>query len=182
MELSHGTQHTARKEQRHSNEIEVRLMGLMDVVRDDRIRRLIYDAICMARERFASTDGRDPQLVVKATQEELVAVLQDHDFFPGWILSYHYEGEDDTLVRFYADPYNHSEYPYRQDHLRLFVDEYEDGIGVSAHSEANAVVHRDAHLDEVGLDHYLGATRLGEILKTEEIPHRWLGEHASGGA
>ena len=153
-------------------------MGLMDVVRDDGIRRLIYDAICMARERFASTAGREPQLVVEASREELIAVLQGHDFFPGWILSYHYEGEDETLVRFFSDEAIHPDLPYRQDHVRLFVDEFENGIGVSVHTEANAVVHRDAHLDNVGLDFDLGAARLTEILSTEDVTFRWAGEGA----
>ena len=154
-------------------------MGLMDVVRDDRIRRLIYDAICMARKRFASTDGRDPQLIVEASREELVAVLQDHDFFPDWILSYHYEGEDETLVRFFSDEAIHPDLPYRQDHVRLFVDEHPEGeIGISVHTEANAVVHRDAHLDNVGLDFDLGAARLTEILSTEDVAFCWADEEA----
>ena len=154
-------------------------MGLMEIVHDDRIRRLVYDAICMARKHFASTDGHEPQLVVEASQEELITALQDYGFFPGWILPYHYEGEDETLVRFFADPYYHPELPYRQDHARLFVDEYPEGeIGISAHAEANAVVHRDAHLDNVGLDYEFGAVRLAEVLKTEGVTFRWAGEGA----
>lgn len=113
-----------------------------------RIRRLVVDAVRMLRERLFSKPGPDPQFVVQASEAAVVEALGRANYVHPWLLSYHYEGEDRNLVWFFSDFETYPELPYRQDHVRLYVDEYPEGeVGLACHTEPSSVSHREAHLD-----------------------------------
>ena len=142
---------------------------------DDSVRRLLVDAIKVARTKFFATEGNPPQLLAKTSADLVIETFAEHGFTPNWLLSYHYVGEDANLVKFWYDPEQYPEDPYRQTHVRLFIDEHPEGeVGLSCHSEPNALVHRDAHLEEIGLDHDLGAARAHKILTRKGIESAWL--------
>lgn len=143
----------------------------IDLVHDDWTRELIWDSLVIARRRAFGVDRPDDavQLLAHADLDDVVIALAKAGFTPRWKLSYHYEGEDVNLVRFWYDPA--LEYPFRQDHVRLFETEYPEGVvGVAPHTEASALMHRSAHLDEVTFDLNLGRARTREVLESESIP------------
>jgi len=141
-----------------------------DLIYDDRARDLLVDAIRAARARLFGHSRPDDavQLVADATRDELVTALAQLGYTPNWLLSYHYHGEDANLVRFYYD--GDSEFPFRQIHVRLFIDEFPDGrIGIAVHEEASALTHRDAHLEERTFDRERGVELLTEELAVFDI-------------
>lgn len=146
---------------------------IQDLAHNDDVRRLVFDAFRIARKQYFSRAGGDVQLIAKTEPAFVIETFAEHGFTPNWLLSYHYEGEDANLVRFWYDPEQYPEYPFRQDHVRLFVDEVGDGVGIKAHSEASALVHRDAHLANRTLDPDLGAARAHRILQKKGIPTSW---------
>jgi hypothetical protein len=141
-----------------------------DLIYDDRARTLFVDAIRAIRARLFGIPRSDDavSLVATASRDEVVTALAQHGYTPNWLLSYHYEGEDANLVRFYYDP--DSEFPFRQVHVRLFIDELPEGeIGIAAHEEASALTHREAHLAEETFDRERGVEMVREELALFDV-------------
>jgi hypothetical protein len=146
---------------------------------DDTIRRLLPDAIRVIRRRlFTVSRGTDPALIADADADALTHVLAEAGYIHPWLLSYHYEGEDVNLVRFWYDSDDHPDHPHRQDHVRLFTDKYPDGVtGIEPHTEASSVTHPDAHLDEVGFSRDPAIDRIKSHLDHANITY----EHSQTG-
>ncbi|MCU4743479.1 hypothetical protein [Natronoglomus mannanivorans] len=144
-----------------------------DLIRDDTAREFLWAAFMASRARWFSRDRPDEsiRMVAECCEEDLVEFLAREGFTPNWMLSYHYQGEDANLVRFWYEP--DSEYPFRQDHVRLFIDEFPRGeVGVSAHTEASALVHRGPHIHEKTFDWVEGITRTRDALENHDVELR----------
>jgi hypothetical protein len=146
----------------------------MSLLSNDGLRRLLVDGIRLVRARlFRHSRDAEPALVAEATEEGLIDVLAEAGYVHPWLLSYHYEGEDVNLVQFWYAPERFPELPYRQDHVRLFVDEYPDGeVGLEPHTEASAVTHREAHLEEVTFAEGPAIERVTSLLEHAGIDYR----------
>jgi len=147
---------------------------MVDLIRNDRIRRLLFDAVRLFRAKyFGRSREVAPELIAETDEETLVTALVEAGYVYPWLLSYHYEGEDRNLVRFFHDPEGHPELPHRQDHVRLFVDEHPRGeIGVAAHTEASSITHRDAHIDGRSYERGPAVDRVATLLTAAGIEYR----------
>jgi len=120
----------------------------ISLLKSPRVRRTFIDGVRLARELAFTKDKHDPQLVVEAPEADLVEALGRAGYVHPWLLSYNYRGEDRNLARFFYDDERYPEFPYRQDHIRLYVDEHPPGsVGIAGHTEASSVNHRQAHLE-----------------------------------
>ena len=137
-----------------------------EAIRDDRVLRLVEDAIRRFRGQFfesgadADTAMLDPQTSTNRVIEELAWA----GFTPNWLLSYEYGDEVANLVRFHYDPTRHPDLPFRQLHVRLF----EDGT-LEAHDEASALMHKGPHIREESFDRGRGTQEVKRILEDAGI-------------
>lgn len=148
---------------------------LAQLVYDDQTRRLIYDGLRIGRRQLFTQSVRLEDVVqieVEGSRDEVIHAFATAGYTPNWLLSYNYQGEDGNMVHFHYDPETYPGLPFRQDHVRLFVDDYPEGtIGLACHSEPNALVHRAAHLDERTYSAAAGAKRARAILAAAELDH-----------
>ena len=120
------------------------------LLESDRVRRTVVDFIRLLRGLAFKRDKHEPQLIIEAEEADVVEAFGRAGYVHPWLLSFKYRGEDRNLARFFYDE-DRSEYPYRQDHIRLYADEYPSGeVALAGHTEASSVTHREAHLEREG--------------------------------
>jgi len=119
----------------------------ISLLKSARVRRTVLDFGKLLRELLFVKDRHAPQLIAEVSEERLVEALGRAGYIHPWLLSYNYRGEDRNLVRFFYDEETYPELPYRQDHIRLYSDEYPpEEVGIAGHTEASSINHREAHL------------------------------------
>ncbi|NHN40550.1 hypothetical protein G9C85_02715 [Halorubellus sp. JP-L1] len=109
------------------------------------LRRLGYHL----RRRFFSTPKPpiDALGAIQGNLEDVRVALGQQSYEPGWLLSYHYKGEDLNARRYFYDP--SLEYPHRQLHIRGW--DRGDHVAIDAHEEPAPLQHPRAHLREVDM-------------------------------
>ncbi|WP_435349767.1 hypothetical protein [Haloarchaeobius sp. HRN-SO-5] len=111
------------------------------------LRRLGY----IAHRRFFTSPKPPAEHMgtVHGTLAEVRTTLGKQSYEPGWLLSYHYRGEDLNTRRYYYSPGR--EYPHRQLHVRGWTTDGES-IDIDAHDEPSPLQHPKAHLREIDID------------------------------
>jgi len=122
--------------------------------------------------RFVATRPRSSvtTLVIEEemTTEEMRVLLGRHYYDAGWLLSYHYYGEQLNMRRpYYSMDYEH---PWRQVHLRGFVTE--EGLEMDVHTETDAMSHPWVHWRGEEVDVEGGVSRLRQFLDIEGVGYR----------
>lgn len=142
------------------------------IMRNQSLARFAWDLALIARSHISDREFDREKIcaISEIEKEEAEVLLARHGFSPNWVLSYEYEGEDASLVRFWYDPERYPEYPYRQTHVRIFSDEFPDGyIGMDAHTEPNALVHRRAHVKMNQVDRTEGFTVVSDLFEAHDV-------------
>lgn len=142
---------------------------LEEAIHDDRVLRLIEDAVRIKRSHVSEWLGVEADQDVATLEpdapiNDVVEALAHAGFTPNWLLSYEYAGEEANLVRFHYDPDGHPEYPFRQTHVRIFAD----GT-LEAHEEASALMHKGPHIREASFDRATGTATVERILEDAGI-------------
>lgn len=103
----------------------------------------LRDAGYVFRRLVATKNRPDREhLLIDAPIEELQTMFRKEHFRSGWMLSYHYKGEDANLSR---AEYKHGDYNELQLHIRLF-DREDDRTELMAHVEVCPIEHPRQHL------------------------------------
>ncbi|ELY96745.1 hypothetical protein C482_15261 [Natrialba chahannaoensis JCM 10990] len=142
---------------------------LEEALHDDRVLRLVNDAVHIKRQHISAWLGVDADedvatLDPKAPIADIVEALAYEGFTPNWFLAYHYAGEEVNLVRFHYDPDLYPEQPFRQLHVRIFAN----GT-LEAHEEASALMHKGPHIREESFDRDVGTEAVATILEDAGI-------------
>ena len=120
----------------------------ISLLESKRFRQTIVDSVRLIRGLAFTKERHQPQILVEAKEACLVKTLGRAGYVHPWVLSYNYRGEDRNLARFFYDYENYPRFPYRQDHIRLYVDEYPPKVvGLAGHTEPSSVNHRQGHLE-----------------------------------
>ena len=149
---------------------------LQRALHDDRVLRLVFDAVRIKRRRLTglmgvTADHSAATLEADAPIGDVVEALARDGFTANWLLSYEYGGEAVNLVRFHYDPERHPDQPWRQLHVRIF----DDGT-LEAHEEANALMHKGAHIREESFDQTYGTAAVAAILGDADVDVAVIGE------
>jgi len=121
--------------------------------------------------RFVTTRARSSvtTLVIEEDMEpeDLRVMMGRHYYDAGWLLSYHYYGEQLNMRRpFYSSLY---EYPWRQLHLRGFTEG--ERLEIDVHTEPDAMSHPWAHWRREELEVEDGVSRLRQFLDIEGVEY-----------
>jgi hypothetical protein len=154
----------------------------------DRIRHLPEGPLKMARLAiwwlrktfFTRPKPANPAVYVEMTEPEIVALLGQAYFEPGWEFSYSYRNEVFNLRRVEYVPDHPLGYKWWQVHVRGYLHEgggrfEEDTYELAAHFEVEPTEYPAAHIDNVGLEIERGTRAVIEILDEHEIPYQYLG-------
>ncbi|MFC4549396.1 MULTISPECIES: hypothetical protein [Halorussus] len=110
------------------------------------LRRVIY----AGRRRWFTVERPTVDAALRLVDrpvEDVRATLAEQSYNPGWLLSYHYYGEDLNARRYFYDPTR--PHPHRQLHIRGFKTG--EGVELVAHEEPAPEHHPRAHLKEVDM-------------------------------
>lgn len=134
------------------------------------VRELPWRAIRKAgygfRRVFATKDTpKRKHLLVDEDIEGLETLLRKENFRSGWLLSYHYKGEDGNLSR---AEYEYGDLSEKQLHIRLFEEE-EGQTVIYTHYEMCPIEHPRKHLNGAEQSVDIGHKMTKEILDKHNI-------------
>lgn len=154
----------------------------------ERIRHLPEGPLKMARFAiwwirktfFTKPKPDNPAIFVPMSERELVALLGQEYFEPGWEISYSYQDEEFNLRRVEYVPDHPLGFEWWQVHVRGYFHEAgnrfdEDTFELAAHFEVEPTEYPSAHINNVGLEIERGTRALMEILDAHGIEYQYLG-------
>lgn len=147
----------------------------------DRIRHLPEGPLKMARLSlwwlrktfFSKPKPPNPAVFVELTESEIVGLLGQEYFEPGWEISYSYRNEALNLRRVEYVPDHELGFTWWQVHIRGY-EAAGDRFELAAHFELEPTEYPRSHINKVGIDVPRGNRALMEILDERGVAYDYL--------